>query len=73
LGQNIPYRKIYEDGVCQLNDHKAITFGDVNYKLVQNEDKTQIFEGYCGFLNYFDSTINVQLSFINKLWKYSRL
>jgi hypothetical protein len=34
--------------------------------LTTNSPKTQIFEGYCDFLNYFDSTISVQLSFINK-------
>ena len=31
-----------------------------------NEDKTTIFENYCDFLNYFDSSISVQLSFINQ-------
>ena len=67
--QTIPYREMYKDGICRVNDKlytKTIAFGDVNYQLAQNEDKTQIFEGYCAFLNYFDSTINVQLSFINK-------
>jgi len=67
--QSIPYREMYKDGICRVNDKlytKTITFGDINYQLAQNEDKTQIFEGYCDFLNYFDSTISVQLSFINK-------
>ena len=67
--QSIPYREMYKDGVCRANDRlytKTITFSDINYQLAQNEDKTQIFDGYCGFLNYFDSTISVQLSFINK-------
>ena len=45
---------------------KTIAFGDINYQLAQNEDKAQIFEGYCDFLNYFDSTIYVQLSFLNQ-------
>ena len=31
----------------------------------QNEDKTAIFEGWCDFLNYFDSSIHFQLSFLN--------
>ena len=31
----------------------------------QNEDKTAIFEGWCDFLNYFDSSIRFQLSFLN--------
>ena len=67
--QSIPYRTMHKDGVCRVTDRlytKTITFGDLNYHLAQNEDKAQIFEGYCDFLNYFDSTIHVQLSFINK-------
>ena len=67
--QSIPYREIYKDGICRVSRRfytKTITFGDINYQLAQNEDKTQIFEGYCDFLNYFDSTISLQLSFINK-------
>jgi len=67
--QSIPYKEMYRDGVCRVTDklyNKTITFGDINYQLAQNEDKTQIFDGYCDFLNYFDSTIYVQLSFINQ-------
>ena len=39
---------------------------DINYQLAQADDKAQIFENYCDFLNYFDSTISVQLTFINQ-------
>ena len=31
----------------------------------RNEDKNAIFENWCDFMNYFDSTIHFQLSFIN--------
>ncbi|MBR4000493.1 MAG: ATP-binding protein, partial [Clostridia bacterium] len=31
-----------------------------------NEDKSAIFDGWCDFLNYFDSSIRFQLSFINR-------
>ena len=44
---------------------KTIRFYDINYQLAQNEDKNAIFENWCDFLNYFDSTIHFQLSFIN--------
>lgn len=67
--QSIPYREMYRDGVCRVNDRlftKTITFADINYQLAQNDDKTQIFENYCDFLNYFDSSISVQLTFINR-------
>ena len=36
-----------------------------NYQLNQAEDKTAIFDGWCDFLNYFDSSIRFQLSFVN--------
>jgi len=67
--QSIPYRTMYRDGICRVNDRlytKTVQFQDINYQLAQNEDKTLIFENYCDFLNYFDSSISVQLSFINQ-------
>lgn len=67
--QTIPYREIYKDGICRVNDKlftKTVQFFDINYQLAQADDKAQIFENYCDFLNYFDSTISVQLTFINQ-------
>ena len=67
--QTIPYREIYKDGICRVNEKlytKTIQFFDINYQLAQADDKAQIFENYCDFLNYFDSTISVQLTFINQ-------
>ncbi len=60
---------MYKDGICRVTDRlytKTIVFEDITYQLAQNEDKTQIFESYCDFLNYFDSSVSVQLSFINQ-------
>lgn len=67
--QTIPYKEMCRDGICVVNDHyftKQIEFLDINYQLAQNEDKNQIFESYCDFLNYFDSSIRFQLSFLNQ-------
>ena len=67
--QSIPYRCMYKDGICRVDDRlytKTVAFQDINYQLAQNEDKTQIFESWCDFLNYFDSTVYLQLSFINQ-------
>lgn len=44
---------------------KTIRFQDINYQLNQNEDKTAIFDGWSDFLNYFDSSVNFELSFMN--------
>lgn len=67
--ESIPYETMYKDGVCRVNERlytKTIAFQDINYQLAQNDDKTLIFEGWCDFLNYFDSTVYLQLSFINE-------
>ena len=67
--QTIPYQEMCQDGICIIGDRyftKQIQFYDVNYQLAQNEDKNLIFENYCDFLNYFDSSIKVQLSFLNQ-------
>ena len=66
--KSIPYREMGRDGICRVQDRfysKTIRFYDINYQLAQNEDKSAIFENWCDFLNYFDSTIYFQLSFIN--------
>ena len=50
--QSIPYRVMYKDGICRANAklyNKTITFGDINYQLAQNDDKTQIFEVIVSF------------------------
>ena len=63
--QTISYQNMYKDGICQVTDHyytKCIQFGDINYQLAQNEDKTAVFEYWCDFYNYFDSSISLQLS-----------
>ena len=65
---SIPYERMWPDGICRVaGSHytKTIQFQDINYQLSQNEDKTAIFEGWCDFLNYFDSSIQFQLSFLN--------
>ncbi|MEE0964106.1 MAG: conjugal transfer protein TraE, partial [Ruminococcus bromii] len=65
---SIPFERMFPDGVCRVKPGyftKTIQFQDINYQLNQNEDKTAIFEGWCDFLNYFDSSVKFQLSFMN--------
>lgn len=67
--QTIPYQQMFKDGICQVTDDfytKTIEFYDCNYQLAKNEDKDAIFESWCEFLNYFDSSLSVQLSFVNQ-------
>lgn len=66
---SIPFQRMFPDGICRTNDgaySKTIRFSDLNYQLSTNEDKSAIFDGWCEFLNYFDSSIRFQLSFINR-------
>ncbi|MBQ7299803.1 MAG: PrgI family protein [Clostridia bacterium] len=59
---------MWPDGICRVTDThytKTIQYQDINYQLSQNEDKTAIFEAWCDFLNYFDSSVKFQLSFVN--------
>ena len=59
---------MFPDGICRVSDHyytKTIQYQDINYQLNLDEDKTAIFEGWCDFLNYFDSSIRFQFSFID--------
>ncbi len=67
--QTIPYKEMARDGICRVHAHtysKTIQFFDINYQLAQNEDKEAIFKKWGDFLNYFDSSIHFQLTFINK-------
>ena len=67
--QSIPFDRMFPDGICRVGlDYytKTIQFQDINYQLAQNEEKNAIFENWCDFLNYFDSSIRFQLSFINQ-------
>lgn len=63
--QSIPYKEIYKDGICQVDNkhfNKCIAFGDINYQLANNEDKTAAFGFWCDFYNYFDPNISLQIS-----------
>jgi type IV secretory pathway VirB4 component len=65
---SIPFERMFPDGICRVTSDyftKTIQFQDINYQLSQNEDKTAIFDGWCDFLNYFDSSVKFQLSFMN--------
>ena len=45
---------------------KTVEYEDINYSVASTEDQTAIFSGWSSFLNYFDSSLPFQLSFINR-------
>lgn len=66
---SIPYREMARDGICRVRNglySKTVQFFDINYRLAQQEDREAIFAGWCGFLNYFDSAVHVEVTFANR-------
>ncbi|KPU43209.1 AAA-like domain protein [Oxobacter pfennigii] len=66
--QTIPYKEMFRDGICKVRESfytKTIAYEDINYSVASTDDQATIFDGYCAFLNYFDSVLPFQLSFIN--------
>lgn len=66
--QSIPFERMFQDGICRAGGNyytKTIQFQDINYRLAQEEDKAAIFEEWCGFLNFFDSSVHFEISFMN--------
>ena len=66
--QTIPFQRMFQDGICRVGKDyytKTIEFQDINYQLALPEDQTSIFGEWCGFLNYFDSSVSAQFSFMN--------
>ena len=66
--QTLPFDRVFPDGIIRVGmDYytKTIQFQDINYQLAQQDDKTEIFEEWCSFLNFFDSSVHFELSFMN--------
>ncbi len=73
--QTIPYGEMFRDGICRVRDGfytKTIEYEDINYSVASTDDQSAIFDGYCSFLNYFDSALPFQKSFINQRSRQSR-
>lgn len=67
--KTIPYNRMLPDGVCQLPGGlftKTLAYEDINYSVASTEDQSAIFNGWSAFLNYFDSSIPFQLTFVNR-------
>ncbi len=67
--KSIPFKKMYEDGICQVTDTfftKMVEFDDINYELLEVEERGEVLEEYSKFINYFDPSIKFQLFFFNR-------
>lgn len=64
----IPFIQMFKDGTCKVTEEyfsKTIEYMDVNYQLAQDDEKEAIFKLFKGLLNFFDSALNFQFSYID--------
>lgn len=72
----IPYQKMFRSGICKLDEihyNKCVTFEDINYQLALEEHRDLIFNQFANFLNSFDPSVELQLSYVNQLGRNSEL
>lgn len=65
---SIPYDYMTKDGIADLgNGHYSVTFelSDINYNNTSEENRINIFEKYCKFLNSFSQNTKIQLHIEN--------
>lgn len=66
----LPYLRMLKSGICQSDERhfsKSIVFDDINYQLALEEDRDLIFNQFANFLNSFDLSVGIELSYINQL------
>ena len=67
--KTITFQKMYRDGICQVTSGfytKMVEFYDINYDLLEVEDKGEILEEYSRLINYFDPSIKFELFLFNR-------
>lgn len=67
--KTIPYVQAYEDGIIEIKKgfySRTFKFLDINYQIARQDDQEDIFVKYCNFLNFFDSSVQLQISINNR-------
>lgn len=65
----IPYKKIYENGIMEFDDNyysMTIAFEDINYQMLDDDDKDELFERWCKLINCFMPGIHFQFFYQNR-------
>jgi len=65
----LPFRMITGDGIIEIEKglySKSVFFNDINYQIGKDEDKLDIFTKYGQLLNYFDPSLDIQITINNK-------
>ena len=74
--KSLPFIKMYEEGICQVTDTffcRIVEFEDINYELLEVEERGEVLEEYSKFINYFDPSIKFELFFFNRKVSAKRL
>ncbi len=67
--KSIPFQKMYKEGICQVTDTffaQMLEFEDINYKLLEDEEREGIKDLYEKLFNSFDPSIKAELFFFNR-------
>lgn len=66
--QAIPIRRIWEDGIFQVESKfsKTFRFTDINYSIASRDDKTEMFLDYSELLNALDSGTSAKITLNNR-------
>ena len=67
--QTITFDKMYRDGICKVKKGvytKMIEFYDINYVLLDEDERADILGLYSQFINYFDPSITFQIFLFNR-------
>lgn len=67
--QSIPYSGVTKDGIFQHGKErysKTFSYVDINYQVGKQDDQEEVFSKYCEFLNFFDDSVNLQVTIVNK-------
>lgn len=70
--QTIPYREIFKDGICRVNDRlytKSMEYEDINYQLAQADDQSAILNNKTFYIVVAEKTtvFNYVLPLFNNL------
>lgn len=67
--QTISFEKVYRDGVCMVRSNyytKMVEFDDINYVLLDDEERANILGLYSKCINYFNPSVKCQIFLINR-------
>lgn len=67
--KTIKFKRMYQDGICKVTDNfynKMVEFDDINYVLLDDDEKLEVLGLYSQLINYFDPSISFQMFLFNR-------